>query len=90
MPKWNQTIKLRDLLDEDKPAVEVAKAFHERLKTITWCPEIKEDIEELDWPLMMEGLEELVQDSRLTTEEFDYWLDGLYDLCDAYRIWIEL
>lgn len=92
MIDWQHYIQLKDLL-EAQPDTPTRESLNQlRLDTISRLKmfvqdlrngDIKAEIEDRD----IEDLQDLPEDFQVS--DYDYWLSGFYDYCDAVKIWVK-
>jgi len=86
MANWKYRVNLKHLLtedDSDENAIRVGKEVARIVRVSTWYKENTKIDPYSDLEETLEFLE-TVND----VEEFNYYLDWLYDLADAERAWI--
>lgn len=77
MPVWFQTVKLKDIWREDVPFPIKRDKVVNRFREHSWG--------QLSYVSLL--LDEL--EATENVGEFDYVLDGLYDVADRDRVWLE-
>lgn len=78
MTNWRRTINIKDIIDPDKPAQEVAKAIAAKLRRAIPKWEDDDQLSEALWGF----------DDAQTTEDVDSALTDLYNWADFELIWL--
>lgn len=91
MGRWDYKLHIRDLVDEGSSAEAInAKkmVIAARLKTfVEDLPGYEDDMRD-DFERMAQDFEDIPEEDNLNA--FNWELGNLYDLCDAYRVWVKL